>query len=268
VSQHGDEYWLWLEEVKDDLGKPWPMEHYGKVARCLGRFNGAYLAGPALPDEPWLSQHWLRGYVESSAPTIQDLPELRKLPYFQHAYSALSYDFLLEAWERRGEFLRVLEGFPQTFCHQDAFAGNLFWRRGSAGQGLLIGIDWAFTGIASVGEELAPLVAMASFGDSGTAIQLTQVCLEGYLTGLGEAGWTADPQMVSFSCLTAIFYRYLFGAMFGEMWPILRHGSNHPMMAALFGFQRIDEFFDTLTASNRAYLDIYQQISPLLKQFA
>ena len=43
--------WIWMEDVKDEGGFPWSMEQYGRVARRLGQFNGAYLAGKALPAE-------------------------------------------------------------------------------------------------------------------------------------------------------------------------------------------------------------------------
>ena len=38
-----DGAWLWLEDVRDDLGPEWPFEHYGVVARHLGQLNGTYL---------------------------------------------------------------------------------------------------------------------------------------------------------------------------------------------------------------------------------
>ena len=41
-----DGVWLWLKDVADTVGLPWPMAQYGALARCLGAFNGAYAAGP------------------------------------------------------------------------------------------------------------------------------------------------------------------------------------------------------------------------------
>jgi hypothetical protein len=80
------ETWLWLEEVQDSLGKPWPLEHYREIARCLGCANGIYPAGRPLPDQPWLTRGWLRKYVENAAPVVQKLPELRKIPLFQRTF--------------------------------------------------------------------------------------------------------------------------------------------------------------------------------------
>src|SRR3712207_7803313 len=42
----------------------------------LGRFNGAYLARVPLPDQPWLSRDFLRGWVEESSPAIAELEQL------------------------------------------------------------------------------------------------------------------------------------------------------------------------------------------------
>jgi len=46
----GEAAGLWLEDLDDDYGPDWPLSSYGAAARCLGRFNGAYLAGQPIPD--------------------------------------------------------------------------------------------------------------------------------------------------------------------------------------------------------------------------
>ena len=44
-----DTCWLWLEDVTDDIGSPWPIEHFGVVAQHIGEFNGTYLVEQPLP---------------------------------------------------------------------------------------------------------------------------------------------------------------------------------------------------------------------------
>jgi hypothetical protein len=51
-STAGDEAWLWLEFVTEATERVWPLGHFAVAARDLGRFNGAYLAGSALPEQP------------------------------------------------------------------------------------------------------------------------------------------------------------------------------------------------------------------------
>src|SRR5688572_21968102 len=65
--------WLWFEWVIDQHPEPWPLDRYALVAHCLGRFNGAYLTGTPIPDEPWLSLGWHRRFVEQSGPHLTTL---------------------------------------------------------------------------------------------------------------------------------------------------------------------------------------------------
>ncbi len=265
ASQEGEEYWLWLEEVHDDLGKPWSLMQHYEVARCLGCSNGAYLTGKPLPEEPWLSSHWLQKYVEDAASNVQILPELRKLPLFQRSFPHLSNEFLWEAWKMRGAFLNALERLPQTFCHQDAFSGNLFWRGKPGEKGFLTSVDWAYTGRAAAGVELAPLIVMSSF--ELDAHQLFETCLEGYLAGLAESGWKGDPLQVRFATLSACFYRYLFGAGIGEMWTALKDESNHAAVAAAFGVPEIGILCDGFALQNLTFQEYYTEARQLLAQF-
>ena len=266
VDQDGEITLLWLEDIHESQPKPWTMQQYGEAARCLGCFNGSYLAGRSLPDVSWLSQRWLRFYVEESASMVHQLPELRKLSFFQSTYTELSDDFILEAWGRRSKFFDAIESLPQTYCHQDAFDGNLFLRRDPAGQRQVVGLDWAYTGIAAVGEEIAPLVIMAFTLPIAENSQLYETCLQGYLTGLAEAGYQADPRQVRFCSLAAMFYRYLFGAFLGEGWPVLRDERNHPMVAARFGVPAIGIVLNTMAAHNLFFQEIYHQSSHLLEE--
>lgn len=262
TQESAGEIWLWLEEVQDAVGKPWPLEHHRQVASCLGCANGVYLSGHPLPGEPWLTRGWLRKYVENAAPIVQKLPELRKVPLFQRTFPRLADDFLLAAWERRGQFLQAIERLPQTFCHLDAFSGNLFWRPDRGGQGQLVAVDWAFAGIAALGEELAPLVIMSATPENSA--QLYETCLEGYLAGLGESGWHGDPDLVRFSSQAALFYRYVFGAILGEGWLALQDERNYPLVAARFGVPQIELVVDQIGSMNPVYRQLYENAGRLL----
>ena len=265
VNLQDDRTLIWLETMQDDLPKPWSMAHYSEAARCLGCFNGQYLAGRPLPEAPWLTQDWLRQYVELAAPSIRDLACLRKLRVFQLAYANIDDSTILDAWQRRGEFLDVLDRLPQTFCHQDAFEGNLFWRKDRSGQGQLVGLDWAYTGMAAVGVELAPLVAMAFHIPPDQKRQLYELCLEGYLAGLEEAGYRADRRQVRFASLVAIFYRYFF-SLLGEFWPNAWDERSYPMLAGLFGLPSIDHVMGLLYTTNPFQQDNYAEICQLVEQ--
>ena len=266
ANLEGEDYWLWLEEVQDDFGKPWSIAQHYAVAYNLGCFNAVYLTGRPLPYKPWLSRHWLRKYVEGAEPMIQILPELRKLPLFQRSYPLLENDLIMEAWKRRSVFLDTIESLPQTFCHQDAFAGNLFWRGKAGEKGVVTALDWAYTGIAAVGEELAPLIVMSSL--MLNTDQLLEPCFEGYLAGLKESGWCGNPAQVRFGVMATSFYRYLFGAELGEMWIWLRDERYHAAVAAAFGVPNVGILCDLLGAQNQAFQRYWTEANQILAQFS
>ena len=79
-------------------------------------------------------------------------------PVVQKMLPGISLPMTLAVWEEHPRMLKILDGMPQTFCHQDAFERNLFYRAGE-----LVAIDWNYAGIAPVGTELAALIG-AAFG--------------------------------------------------------------------------------------------------------
>ena len=153
------------------FGLRWPLEHYGVVARHLGRFNGAYLVDQPLPGWSWLSSNWLRHYIEQSAPVIEPLRDALALPWARRWLPEVDSDQFFRVWAERELYLDALDRLPQTICHFDIFRRNLFARKT---------VD----------------------GDD-------QTVFEGYLEGLREAGWQGDPQQVRLG-YTAAGARYMF----------------------------------------------------------
>ncbi len=264
AEQHGNQTQLWLEFIPNEQPEYWDTTHYERAAYLLGRFNGAYLAGKPLPSQPWLARCLTRSYAGLAAPMLQDLPELRRLPFFQHSYHSLSDEFFLNAWAQREKFFRALESLPQTLSHQDAFDGNLMWRCGDDGEEHLVALDWSFVGLAAPGEDLSPLVAMARPIPGEQKFTYLEFLLQRYQAGLADAGYRADTDQVRIACFTSLIYRYLFGATLGETWPHLRHAEMHPFMAELFVVPDIQLLFDALADHNAFYLECYRQAEKLL----
>ena len=67
VAERPEDMRIWMEEVDDTIGAPWPLRRFGVAARHLGRFNGAYLAGRSVPALPWLGQGLLRARADRNA---------------------------------------------------------------------------------------------------------------------------------------------------------------------------------------------------------
>jgi len=209
--------WLCLEEIKDEHPRPWSLERYAQAARQLGAFNGAYLAGQALPDDSWITQDWLRKYLDEAVPMVDFIRQNPTHPIVKVMLPGITLPMTLAVWEEIPRILKRLGGMPKTFCHQDAFEKNLFYR-GSE----LVLIDWNFAGLAPVGTELAALVG-ASFGLAkfpvSQAKELDQACFKNYLEGLRQAGYQPDSRQVRLCYCLTLTLRYVIGATVGEMLP-------------------------------------------------
>jgi hypothetical protein len=230
---------LWLEAVTDAHPGPWPLDRYALVARDLGRFNGAYLAGAPLPDQPWLSRGWLRGFVEPSGPDVAELERLAgpNAPLLaRQLYSAPVVIEIKRLWTERERFLAALDRLPQTFCHQDAFRRNLLIRAGPEGDEL-VAVDWAYASHGAVGEELGQLVVASLFFFETVGIaprELDAACFASYVAGLREAGWTGGEHLVRLGFTTAAALRHTVGLL-RLILPVVCDPALRPAMEELFG---------------------------------
>ena len=213
LEQEDGAFWMWIEEIVDEVGDEWPVERYGLAARHLGQLNGTYLAGRPLPDFAWLSRKWLRKYTSQYATSVGELDGNLAHPLMRRICPPDVANALIRLWAQREPLLDALERLPQTFCHMDAFRHNLFARRGAGGREETVAIDWPYAGIGAVGEELAPLVSMG-FGrfeiSCAELRELDEVLFKGYLAGLRDAGWNGDPRVARFGYVASAPLRYAF----------------------------------------------------------
>ncbi|MGI8687346.1 MAG: hypothetical protein ACR2M3_02105 [Thermomicrobiales bacterium] len=196
VERGDDTIWLWLDEVQEAERRPWPLARYGVAARHLGQFNGAYLVGRPIPTQPWLNRGFLRAWTADPARAAVIEPIARAEtwahPLVRAAFPDPVAERLLRLHAERDGFLAALERLPQTLCHLDAFPANLLARRTAAGKEQTVALDWAFVGIAAVGEEIGHLIAWSlMLGEVAVAEAeaLRAIVLAGYREGLQEAGW-------------------------------------------------------------------------------
>jgi len=247
--------WLWMEDVKDDVGSPWPIEKYAIAARHFGQFNGAYLAGCELPGEPWVTHNWLRQYVENAAPMVEFIRRNPGHPMIMNLYPGDALAQILGTWDEHEAVLDFLDELPQVFCHQDAFKGNLFTRRGKT-----IAIDWGYSGIAPVGAELVALVP-GSIGMFEIPVdkigELDQSCFESYLQGLREAGWSGNPKLVRMGYAITCLLRYPVGASVGDGLPRLLDQESRFKLEDTF-----DKSADELEKTDPALVAYYQKLIP------
>lgn len=209
--------WLWLEDVQDSTSPVWTLDEYGLAARHLGEFNGAYVTGQALPAHPWLSRHWLRGWLDYYDKGCRETIDLIRddgfweHPLLRSAFPRSITADVLELWENHDHLLAALDQLPQTFCHMDAYRPNLFIRRNLQGTAETVAIDWVFAGTGALGEEIANLLAASLIWyefDAAQAERLEQSVFTNYLNGLHAANWQGDARLVRLGYTAACALRW------------------------------------------------------------
>ena len=206
------DYWLWLEDIVDNIGREWPVQRYTQAARHLGRFNAAHLAEHSGFSHAWLSRSPLRDAVRQVSPGVQRLPEALGNAFVAQAVSPSSAAALAVLLQESEALLDVLDLMPQSICHWDAHRANLFSRMTTEGEEETVAIDWAGVGWGPLGSELSKLLSQTVnfFGlDPRTLSALDAELFERYLEGLRETGWQGDRRAVRFGYTAASAMRLI-----------------------------------------------------------
>jgi Phosphotransferase enzyme family len=184
-----DECWIWLEDVKGLGGAQWQLDDYDSVAFDLATTQAAYPSGRSvLPDQPWLSRQWLRGWVDTVGHRIAQLDAEAAWSHESLAPLADLRDRIGRLWKAREELLAIVESAPQTVVHCDFWPTNLI----AADDGTTVAIDWSQVGIGALGQDLDQLtldpVWMQVLPDASLE-DLDRHVLPGYLSGLRSSGF-------------------------------------------------------------------------------
>ncbi|NKB67934.1 MAG: phosphotransferase [Candidatus Latescibacteria bacterium] len=240
-EQPNGDYWLWLEEVVDEIGPRWPMARYGVAARHLGHFNGTHLAEGVVADLPWLNRkpnlNWNPTYE-----IIAQLHSVRDHPLIACAFPPDVAAGIVRLWGRRHILLRALYRMPRALCHLDAQRSNMLSRNTDGAEQTVL-IDWGSMGIGALGVEIAQLsVSFRSLRDfaMGQVQELADIVFAEYLAGLRDVGWRGDPRALRLGYVTAAV---LFNGL-GELKSILRGGLDErarPRVIELWGDRSIEE---------------------------
>jgi hypothetical protein len=247
---------LWLEELIDSSGPSWPLARFAVAARHLGRFNGAFLDGRPLPRYAWLNRHLLRTRAERNAVFWSNMEAVRGVPLFRRGWPDHLAERALGLFEERYAFLDLLERLPQTLRHADADRRNLF-ARDHASWSETVAIDWAYTGIGPVGEEIAPLVVSSVIWFKGGVTpadlrELDAIVFDAYVEGLRDAGWRDDPNLVRFGCTVTMALRY--GPLLGIVSLVSAGAEQRPALEQMFGHP-LEEVLERYAEVQRFVLD-------------
>ena len=261
VEHPGDEFWIWLEELRDTVGDRWPIEQYARTARHLGEFNGAYLAGRPLPAQPWLTTGRVRNWLDLGEPVLRDLRAFVDNATRRHWLSGRQIDRVIELWRGRERLLSAIEHLPRTFCHHDAFRRNLFAQRDADGLDRTVAIDWQIVGTGAIGEDAMPLIAVSlQFMNVSTdwTEDLEGAVLDGYVCGLRDGGWQGSTDLARLGY--AISGGLLMGAAMAGMWTAIDAEVatiiGHPVDEVLDTFARLQEHYLNVADKARVLLDL------------
>jgi hypothetical protein len=264
VAERPEGVRIWMEEVSDTVGAPWPLRRFGVAARHLGRFNGAYLAGRPVPAYPWLGQGLLRARADRNARFWATVDAVRSAPLFRRGWPADLADRALRLFQERHTFLDLLDRLPQTLRHGDADRRNLLARDAPGGDEQTVAIDWAYLGTGAVGEEVAPLVASSVLWGKGVAPRdlpdLEATAFDGYLVGLRDAGWHGDPRLARLGCEAAMALRY--GPLLGVVQVVNATPEQRAAAERTLG-EPLEHFFDRYAALQHFVLDRAESVRAL-----
>ena len=244
------ETWIWLEEARQ-ISPRWDMAQYGRVARHLGQFNGAYLAGRPIPERRWFTRGRVRSWLDLSRVELDDLPAFLASRTAPHWVTGKQAERVSALWAQRAPLLKRFDALPRCLCHHDAFPRNLF-----AGPDKTIAIDWQIMGSGVVGEELMPLVGVSLHFlhmSPKQARELEAVVLDGYTSGLRDAGWHGDERLVrlGFRLATGLFC----GVACVGMWKSLADEERRDRSAEILGGS-IEEVLSTWRELQDYFLDL------------
>lgn len=208
TEQADDECWIWMEDVEGRPGADWQIDDYDSVGFDLATTQAAYASGRSvLPPDAWLSQHWLRGWVDTLAHKIGGLDDDSQWGEHWQAPMAALAPRVRDLWGAREELLAIVETAPQTVVHCDFWPANLV----AADDGTTVAIDWSQVGIGSIAQDLDQLtldpVWMLVLPDASLD-DLEAHVLPGYQSGLRASGFDVDEQLLRQWYAAAASVRY------------------------------------------------------------
>jgi len=213
VIENENGAWIWIEHIQEVTSKQWSLDHYQRTARQLGRFQGAYLNEVPLVDQPWLSQSFFRNVWDEQGfwfgfmnPASEE--NAWQSPITQSGFDARQKSRVLQLLAEKERFFDVNDRLPQVLCHYDASRRNFMWSHSlRTGAEELIGLDWAFTGIGALGNDLGELFGTSLYFfeyNLNDMEMLEDALLVGYLAGIADNDTTIDARLVRLGYLISL----------------------------------------------------------------
>lgn len=203
---------VWLEDLPmDTLHKDWTLAYMCEMYYKLGKFNGAYLTGAALPSDGFLCRAWMRSWVEVCTAYAKPIEEQKAIWDSYRSGNDLLWQQYFSNRHLASRLLETLERLPRVLAHQDVHWDNIFLEKRN-GTDSLVAIDWQFASISGVGEELGRMFGYALLKKKipvDQAAEYKEALFSSYVQGLRAAGWEGDSKLARFGFMTAASLRYI-----------------------------------------------------------
>jgi hypothetical protein len=183
---------LWLEEVDGVAGFDWTVPRLARFAYELGVGQARWVG--RVPDHPWLSRRWLAQYSGEGPSRSVRLPEGAWNSEHAAVWPAPVRAGLARLWAERARVLAAAESIERTLCHLDVWPSNLVDADGTS-----VLLDWSFVGEGAIGEDVANLIVDScadGLMDVALLPQISNSCIESYISGLRDGGWSAREEQV------------------------------------------------------------------------
>jgi hypothetical protein len=208
-----DECRIWMEDVEGRPGAEWPVADYASAAFDLGTTQGAYTAGHPLPEQEWLSRHWLRAWVDTLAKDFALVADAASWDADLLADLLPLRERAAAAWRSRSELLDIVAAAPATVVHLDLWPTNLI----AADDGTTVAVDWSQIGLGALAQDLDQLILdpvwMQVLPDTDPC-ELEAVVVPAYLAGLRSAGAQAGEDDLDrwYAAAAGVHYLGMLGA--------------------------------------------------------
>jgi hypothetical protein len=207
------ECWIWMEDVSGRTGSALTLADLDTAAFALGTTQGAYACGAAeIPDQPWLSRNWLRGWVGACAGFLDGLDDEARWadPRLDPLRPLL--ERVIDLWERRDQLLAVADEAPQAIAHWDFWPANLYVTE----RGVATAIDWSQVGTSGITHDLDQITldtVWMQVRPDESLDALEEGILRAYIDGLHQGGYAARPADIHhwYGAAAALRYTWLAG---------------------------------------------------------
>ena len=265
ITRSGNADLLWMEDLSDSVAYPWGADEFLLSAHDVGVFNGTWPEERA-PEGDWLDREFITnqptfyfgsGYLDP----VADPKNKTVLNELTRRSGVKNPENMLGGFS---EIVETISGLPRGVNHNDFHSRNAFFRYEKQGP-ITYAIDWATAGLGPIGFDCGTLTGGSLIWTENEARLIAEI--EGqmfaeYLSGLAEAGYSYDRDVVRLGSLSSVVVYITGQALVAALPP---ESPTTKRITKRFGVEG-DEFFDQLALRLRMFKPLFDEAVSLARQ--